>query len=70
MTDRTELEELANLLMTEICGGMIDRRRAQELARRLMPTTPELRHTLASVSERMSRSPREGGPYPPIPCAG
>jgi hypothetical protein len=47
-------QELAGMLKTEWQGHGIDRQRALELARALMPTHPELRHTLSHLQNRLS----------------
>lgn len=50
-----DMMQLAKLLETEHRSGAIDRVRARELAERLLPHHPELRNTLTSVRNRMSR---------------
>lgn len=51
-----DIIQLAKMLETEHRGGQIDRIRARELARSLLPRHPEIRHTLTSVCERLARS--------------
>lgn len=50
-----EMTQLAKMLEVEFSTGSIDRVRARELAERLLPHHPELRNTLTSVRNRMSR---------------
>lgn len=53
MTGFDDMIQLAKILETEWKGGTIDRARARDLARRLLPHIPEMRATLTSVHERM-----------------
>lgn len=55
MSTIEEMNQLAKMLETEWRGGQIDRVRARDLAASLLPRHPEIRHTLSSVYERMSR---------------
>lgn len=55
MTHYDEMVQLAQMLEVEFTTGSIDRVRARELAERLLPHHPELRNTLTSVRNRMSR---------------
>ncbi|HLO77575.1 MAG TPA: hypothetical protein VK196_14050 [Magnetospirillum sp.] len=50
-----DMIQLAKMLEIEFQTGSIDRVRARELAESLLPHHPELRNTLTSVRNRMSR---------------
>lgn len=51
-TDRNWLE-LADILRREWQGSAIDRQRALDLAGRLGPNCPDMRHTLAHLRSRL-----------------
>lgn len=55
MNTHDDMIQLAQMLESEWNGGKIDRKFVRDLAERLLPHHPELRHTLASVRNRMSR---------------
>lgn len=52
-TDR-HWQELAHILRTEWEGGPVDRQRILDLAEELLPKSPDMRHTLAHLTRRMS----------------
>lgn len=52
-TDR-HWQELAQILRTEWEGGPVDRQRILHLAGELLPQSPDMRHTLAHLTRRMS----------------
>jgi len=47
-------QELAHILRTEWEGGPVDRQRILDLAGELLPQSPDMRHTLAHLTRRMS----------------
>lgn len=55
MSNIDEMVQLAKMLECEFHNGTIDRVRARELAERLLPLHPDMRNTLTSVRNRMSR---------------
>lgn len=55
MNTHSDMIQLASLLETEWKGGSVDRQHVRDLAERLLPHHPELRNTLSSVKNRMSR---------------
>jgi len=52
-TERSWLE-LAHMLRTEWEGGPLDRQRALDLAAELSPASPDMRHTLAHLTQRLA----------------
>lgn len=56
MSKWNDVMELAKMLETEWRGAGVDRAQMRDLATKLKPHHPEIRHTLASVIERTARA--------------